>query len=66
RGRDTQEIIDLALTSLSEALRKGSMLVLMHPQTAEVKSTSELEVEEEHNLHVHKRLTRTITVLRRR
>lgn len=66
RGRNTREIIDLALRSLSEVLRKGSMLVLMHPQTAVVKSTSELEVEEEHNLHVHKRLTRTITVLRRR
>jgi tRNA G10 N-methylase Trm11 len=66
RGRDTQKIIDLALSSLSGALMKGSMLVLMHPQTVDVKSTSELKVEEEHNLHVHKRLTRTITVLRRR
>ncbi|MDA4126002.1 MAG: hypothetical protein OK452_02210 [Thaumarchaeota archaeon] len=66
RGRDTNEIIDLALRSLSGVLRKGSTLVLMHPQTAGVKSTSELEVEEEHNLHVHKSLTRTITVLGRR
>ncbi|HEV2137478.1 MAG TPA: hypothetical protein VGR53_01405 [Nitrososphaerales archaeon] len=66
RGRGIQEIIDLALISLSNALKKGSMLVLMHPQSVGVNSTSELEVEEEHNLHVHKRLTRTITVLRRR
>ncbi len=66
RGRDTRKIIDLALTSLSEALEKGSIIVLMHPQTVGVESTSELEVEEEHNLHVHKRLTRTITVLRKR
>ncbi len=65
-GRDTHKIIDLALSSLSEALKKGSMLVLMHPQTVGVKSTSELDVEEEHDLHVHKRLTRTITVFRRR
>ncbi|HEY6283416.1 MAG TPA: hypothetical protein VIW22_05770 [Nitrososphaerales archaeon] len=66
RGRGTQEIIDLALTSLPKALKKGSMLVLMHPQIVGVKSTPEMEVEEEHNLYVHKRLTRTITVLRRR
>jgi tRNA (guanine10-N2)-dimethyltransferase len=66
RGRDTGEILDLALSSLPGVLRKGSMLVLMHPQTIGVHSTSEFEVEEEHNLHVHKRLTRTITVLRRR
>ena len=66
RGRDTQEIIDLALISISDALKMGSMLVLMHPQTVGVNGTSELEVEEEYNLHVHKRLTRTITVLRRR
>ncbi|HEV2226191.1 MAG TPA: RsmD family RNA methyltransferase [Nitrososphaerales archaeon] len=66
RGRRTQEIIDLALISLSNVLKKGSVLVLMHPQTVGVKSTSELKVEEEHNLHVHKRLMRTITVLRRR
>jgi len=66
RGRDASEIVDLALNSLSAVLRNDSMLVLMHPQTIGVQSTPELEVEEEHNLHVHKRLTRTITVLRRR
>ena len=66
RGRGTQEIIDLALISLSNALKKGSMLVLMHPQTVGVNSTPELVVEEEHDMHVHKRLTRIITVLRRR
>jgi 16S rRNA G966 N2-methylase RsmD len=66
RGRDPREIIDLALGSLSQALKKGSTLVIMHPQTVRVESTPEIEVKEEHNLHVHKRLTRTITVLRRR
>jgi tRNA (guanine10-N2)-dimethyltransferase len=66
RGRDTDEIVDFALSSLSAVLKKGSMLVLMHPQTTAVSNTPDLEVEEEHNLHVHKRLTRTITVFRRR
>jgi putative methyltransferase (TIGR01177 family) len=66
RGRNTSEIIDFTLSSLSDALRGGARLVLMHPQTVPVSKTSELEVEEEHNLHVHKRLTRTITVFRRR
>jgi tRNA (guanine10-N2)-dimethyltransferase len=66
RGRNTSEIIDFTLSSLPAVLKKGSMFVLMHPQTTPVSNTSELEVEEEHNLQVHKRLTRTITVFRRR
>ncbi len=66
RGRETSEIIDLILPALSRMLGRSSCLVLMHPQQVEVRPGSELEVMEEHFLHVHKLLTRAITVLRRR
>jgi len=66
RGRDTRELIDLVLPVFSELLRPSGFLVLMHPQEAGVAAVGELEVIEEHHLHVHKRLTRTITVLKRR
>ncbi len=66
RGRDTSEIIDLVLPVLSSMLERSACLVLMHPQQVEVKPVDELEVVEEHFLHVHKLLTRAITILRRR
>jgi len=66
RGRSPVEILDLLLPALTDVLKPSSMLVLMHPQEISINATSELSVVEEHNLHVHKLLTRTITVLRRR
>jgi tRNA G10 N-methylase Trm11 len=47
-------------------MRPGSFAVLMHPQDLSIERTAEFSVEEEHHLHVHKLLTRTITILRRR
>jgi tRNA (guanine10-N2)-dimethyltransferase len=66
RGRETGELIEAVLPVFSALLRPSGFLVLMHPREVGVASSGELEVIEEHNLHVHKRLTRTITVLRRR
>jgi tRNA G10 N-methylase Trm11 len=37
----------------------------MHPDTVVVKSRDDFEVEEEHHLYIHRKLTRTISVLRR-
>ena len=55
-----------ALESLPPLLRKGSRMVVMHSRADAISASRELAVEEEHDLHVHKKLTRTITVLRRR
>jgi tRNA G10 N-methylase Trm11 len=66
RGRDTREIIDLALPVFSTMLGPSSCLVMMHPKEVELSPGSEFEVLEEHYLHVHKLLTRAITILRRR
>jgi putative methyltransferase (TIGR01177 family) len=66
RGRKPGEILDLLLPSLTEVVRPSSFVVLMHPQDVSVKGTPSLSVVEEHHLYVHKLLTRTITVLRRK
>lgn len=65
-GREPKEIPGLIIPPLSRIMKPRSLLVLMHPQDVPVEGTSELSVEEEHHLHVHKLLTRTITILRRR
>jgi tRNA G10 N-methylase Trm11 len=65
-GLETREIIDRLLPTLANVLGPSSFLVLMHPQQVEVRYNTAFEVVEEHHLHVHKLLTRTITVLRRR
>ena len=65
RGRATGNIIRDALASLHSLLPTGSRVVMMHPKHHPVKGTKSLRLEEEHHLYIHKRLTRTITVLRR-
>jgi tRNA G10 N-methylase Trm11 len=37
----------------------------MHPDTVDADSPRDFEVEEEHDLYIHRKLTRTISVLRR-
>ena len=66
RGRSPDAMVELLLPELARAMDPGSFLVLMHPQGLKVQSRSDFAVEEEHHLHVHKLLTRTITVLKRR
>ncbi len=66
RGRSPEELVELILPALAAVLRRSSFLVLMHPQAVAVKGSRVFDVVEEHHLHVHKLLTRTITVLRRR
>lgn len=66
RGRSPEHVLELLLPELARAVDPGSFLVLMHPQDLPVGSNSDFGVEEEHHLHVHKLLTRTITVLKRK
>jgi len=63
-GRIT--VVERALVSFPALLKPGSRMVMMHPKDVPVTDTPGLTVEEEHHLYVHKRLTRTITILRRR
>jgi tRNA (guanine10-N2)-dimethyltransferase len=66
RGRTTGEIIGKVLPALAELVRPRARVVLMHQKEVKVGVGREFVAEEEHDLHVHKRLTRTISVLRRR
>jgi len=65
RGREPDSVIGQLLGSLPQVTKKGSRVVIMHPRQLVVHDSDYLSVEEEHYLHVHKRLTRAITVLRR-
>jgi tRNA (guanine10-N2)-dimethyltransferase len=65
-GRSPKATLELLLPGLAESMCPGSFLVLMHPQGLAVEPQADFAVEEEHHLHVHKLLTRTITVLKRR
>ena len=66
RGRSPGEILDRLLPQLAAATPRGSVAVLMHPQQEPIVGSREFAVLEEHRLHVHKLLTRAITVLERR
>jgi len=66
RGRPPGLMLELLLPELASAMERGSFLVLMHPKSVVMEPPSEFALEEEHHLQVHKLLTRTITVLRRR
>ncbi len=65
-GTDRDEVVGLALSSMARLLPAGGRAALMHAKTGAPMGTDDFEVEEEHDLYVHKLLTRTISVLRRR
>jgi 16S rRNA G966 N2-methylase RsmD len=65
-GAGGMEVLRGALTSLPGLLAAGSRMVVMHSKDDPVDGSRELELEEEHDLQVHKKLTRRISVLRRR
>ena len=66
RGRDVRSIVQAAVETMPALLSRGSRMVMMHPKHVPVEPTSDWALEEQHHLYVHKLLTRTITVLRRR
>ena len=66
RGVNTSDIVQKTLATMPLLLKNGSRMVVMHPQTLRIEESTEMALEDEHHLYVHKLLTRTITVLRRR
>lgn len=66
RGLKTREILDRFLPVVAESMRPGSRLVLMHQKEVSVDHEQGFDLLEEHHLHVHKLLTRTISILRRK
>jgi tRNA (guanine10-N2)-dimethyltransferase len=65
RGRSPSEIPGLLLDTLADIVRPQAFVVLMHPQSVAVEGGAGFSLVEEHHLHVHKLLTRTISILRR-
>jgi len=65
-GRPPQRMLELLIPELASVMDPGAFLVLMHPGSLVVGPPTEFAIEEEHHLQVHKFLTRTITVLKRR
>ncbi|MDG6985406.1 MAG: RsmD family RNA methyltransferase [Nitrososphaerota archaeon] len=66
RGLKTRELLDRFLPAVKASMRPGSSLVLMHQKEVGVDQVRGFDLLEEHHLHVHKLLTRTISVLRRK
>ncbi|MDG6901895.1 MAG: hypothetical protein JRM80_08035 [Nitrososphaerota archaeon] len=66
RGRAPKDVMEDLVARVASLMSSGSLLVVMHPQTVPAPESRELHILEEHHLHVHKLLTRTITVLGRR
>ena len=64
-GSSAGEMMEKLRETAAGLLAEGRRLVVMHPQTVAVASRDEFEVEEEHHLYIHRKLTRTISVLRR-
>jgi len=65
-GKGARYVVSDALSTARELLKSGSTFVIMHPKSVPAEPGSDWSFEEEHDLYVHKRLTRSITVLRRR
>ena len=66
RGKVPEKILGFALPEHARVCPRGSLAVVMHPQQFPVHPGDEFRAVEEHHLHVHKLLTRAITVLERR
>jgi tRNA (guanine10-N2)-dimethyltransferase len=67
-GLESSEILSSLLEGAPEVLPRGKKLVVMHPKSLKVgpmAKASELRVERELDIYIHRTLTRTITVLRR-
>jgi tRNA (guanine10-N2)-dimethyltransferase len=66
RGLGPGEVMDMALSTLADVARPGATVVMMHQKEVAAEAGADFSLLEEHDLQVHKRLTRTISVLRRR
>ncbi len=66
RGKTARSVVDATMEAMPDLLKRGRRMVLMHPKHVPVEATREFEVEEEHYIYMHRRLTRAVTILRRR
>lgn len=66
KGKDTFQIIKEFTVAAANELNSDKYCVLMHPSHVELDCDARFEVSERHFLYVHRNLTRSISVLRRK
>ena len=64
-GSSAADVLESLRCTALGLLRAGRRLVVMHPKSVGVGDGRGFELEEEHDLYIHRKLTRTISVLRR-
>ena len=64
-GSATSALMDSLITQSVGLLERGRRLVVMHPLSVPAPPSHDFEIEEQHQLYIHRKLTRAITVLRR-
>jgi tRNA (guanine10-N2)-dimethyltransferase len=64
-GHRTEDLLESVVESGSRLISKGKRIVIMHPETVPITAPTYFDVEEEHSLYVHRKLTRIISVLKR-
>jgi tRNA (guanine10-N2)-dimethyltransferase len=64
-GAKTADLMSALFGQSARVLSPGSFLVVMHPDTVEA-SSDYFELAEVHRIYVHKKLTRAVSVLRRK
>jgi tRNA (guanine10-N2)-dimethyltransferase len=62
---DVHEIMDALMEISPKLLDKAKRMVLMHPKSVTIQQSKNFELEESHDIYIHRKLTRAITVLRR-
>ncbi len=65
-GVSRADVLVKSVQAFAPLLASGSRMVLMHAKGEAPTYTGEFELEGEHDLYVHKLLTRTISILRKR
>ena len=65
KGRTSAAVMGGFLAAAAVVVPPGRIVVLMHQKEVKAEGGGEFKLVEEHDLHVHKLLTRTISVLRK-
>ena len=63
-GRSTEDLALDFINRLPEVLRSGGHACIVHPSELNLESLGEIELQEQYQVRVHKRLTRTISIFK--
>ena len=66
RGLKTSNLLQEFISKAKDILPKGRYCIFVHPKTIRLDDLDGFEVKEDHEVYVHRRLTRAITVLKRK